>query len=98
MEGGRVLRVACNVKRATIYSNEGITAQELLWREAEVKLFEDVVKGFGKKFCTLLDESGSCRDFIRQEIKIFEQFIVDTAGFHGEEEMDQLYKPEFAVT
>lgn len=64
----------------------------------EVKLPEDVAEGFWEEFCPLLNEGGSRRDFIRQEIKIFQQFMADAAAFHAEEEMDQLDKPQPAVT
>lgn len=50
----------------------------------EVKLPEDVAEGFQKKFGPLLAESGSSRDFLWPEIKIFQKFMADAATFHGE--------------
>lgn len=98
MEGGRVVGVACNVKFTSVSGNEGIFAHKALSGEAEVKLPEDMVESFGKKLCPLLDECGSSRNFIGQIIKIFEQFMVDAAALHTEEEMDQLDKPQLPVT
>ncbi len=97
MEGGRVLWVPGNVKFAAVRGNEGIPAHKAFWREAEVELAEDVPESFRKELGALLDESGSSRDFIRQEIKIFEQFMADAAASHGEKETDQLYKPQLPV-
>ena len=62
----------------------------------EIKLPEE--EGFWEEFCPLLNKGGSRRDFIRQEIKILHQFIIDAATFHAEEEMNQLDKPQLAVT
>lgn len=98
MEGGRILWVACNVKLTSVRGNEGIPAPKPLWWEPEVKLRKDVVESFRKEFSPLPDEGGSSRDFIGQEIKIFQQFMVDAAASHAEEEMDQLDKPQLPVT
>ncbi|NBJ99781.1 hypothetical protein D5282_21425 [bacterium 1xD8-48] len=43
-------------------------------------------------------EGGSSGGFLGQEIKIFQQFMVDTAAFHAEKETDKLDKPKFTVT
>jgi len=64
----------------------------------EVKLPEEMEEGFWEEFCPLLNEGGSRRDFIRQEIKILHQFIIDAVAFHTEEKMNQLDKPQLAVT
>lgn len=98
MEGGRILWVACNVKLTSVRGNEGIPAPKPLCGEPEVKLRKDVVESFRKEFGPLPEEGGSSRDFIGQEIKIFQQFMVDAAASHAEEEMDQLDKPQLPVT
>lgn len=93
MEGGRILWVACNVKFTSVRGNEGIPAPKPLCGEPEVKLRKDVVESFRKEFGPLPEEGGSSRDFIGQEIKIFQQFMFDAAAFHAEEETDQLSPP-----
>ena len=72
MEGGRGLGVACNVKFASVYGNERILSPKSFCWETEIKLSEDMPKGFRKEFCPLLNEGGSRGDFIGKEIKIFQ--------------------------
>lgn len=55
----------------------------------------DVQESFREEFCPLLDEGGSCGDFIGQEIKISQQFMVDVAAFHTKEETDELNNSGF---
>ena len=98
MEGGSVLWVSGNVKFAPVSGNEGIPAHKTPGRETEVKVFENVTESFWEKLSPLLNEGGSSGDFLRQEIKIFQQFMIDTSAFHAEEEMDELDKPQFPVT
>lgn len=83
MEGGRVLRVSGNVKFAAVSGNKGIPAHKALRGEAEIKLPEDVVESFRKELCALLDEGGSRGDILGQEIKIFQQFMVDASASHA---------------
>ena len=95
MESRRILRVSGNVKLTSDCGNEGISAHKPFRREAEAKLPEDVPESLREKVCLLLDEGGSRWDFFGQEIKIFQQFMVDASASRAEEEMDQLYKPRF---
>ena len=97
MEGGRVLGVARNVKFASVCGNERILSPKSFCWKTEIKLCEDMPKGFRKEFSPLLDEGGSRGDFVGKEIKIFQKFMTDTAAFHAEEEMNQLNKPQLAV-
>lgn len=98
MEGGRVLGIAGNIKFAPVRSNEGILSHKPAWREAEVELGEDVAEGFREELGPLLDEGRSRGDLLGKEIKIFEQFMADTAAPHAEKEMDDLDKVQLAAT
>ena len=93
MERGSVPWVSGNVKFAPVSGNEGIPAHNTPGRETEVKVFENVTESFREKLGPLLNECGSGGDFPGQEIEIFQQFMVDTAAFHAEEETDQLSPP-----
>lgn len=64
----------------------------------EVKLPEDVAESFWEEFSALLDEGGSRWNIIGQEIKIFQQFMVDASASYAEEETEQLDKPQLPVT
>lgn len=70
-KSGRILWVAGNIKLASICDNERILTHKLFWQKVEVQLAKEVLERFGEEFCSLLDEGGSSRNLVGQEIKIF---------------------------
>ena len=72
--------VAGNVEFTAVCGNEGILSPKPARREAEVELGKDMAESFRKELGPLLDEGRGRWDIFGKEIKIFEEFMVDTAA------------------
>ena len=98
MESGSISWVTRDIKFTAVCSNEGIVPQKTFCGELKIQLSEDVVESLREKLGPLLDKGRGSGGFIRIEIEIFQQLMVNTAALHAEQKTEQLYKPQSALT